>query len=278
VHLTETCEDDLPHLSTNIVTTPGPAADGATTPAIHAALRQRGLLPGTPIVDTGFRDAELLAGSQEQDGVDLLGPTRLAEHWQARAGAGFDAQHCQIEGDQQQATCPAGKTRISWTPALDHRGHAVLKVKFSTQDGRHGDHSAQCVRSKERDPRRTLTIRPQPRFQALREARQRAATEAFQTEYARRAGIEGAISPGVRGARLRRTRSRGLARGHLGHLPTAAGLNVLRLGEWCLETTHAKTRITPCARLMADGAAASPDETSPAVSSMAKSHDLSKSV
>jgi hypothetical protein len=34
------------------------------------------------------------------------------------------------------------------------------------------------------------------------------------------------------------------------------GLNVLRLGEWFLETSRAKTRLTPFARLMADGTAA----------------------
>jgi hypothetical protein len=34
------------------------------------------------------------------------------------------------------------------------------------------------------------------------------------------------------------------------------GLNVLRLGEWFLDTTHTKARITPFARLMADTAAA----------------------
>jgi hypothetical protein len=33
-------------------------------------------------------------------------------------------------------------------------------------------------------------------------------------------------------------------------------LNVLRLGEWLLETARAKTSITPCARLMADASAA----------------------
>src|SRR5919108_636083 len=47
VHITETCEGDLPHLITHIETTPGPTADGATTPTIHAALQQRDLLPGT---------------------------------------------------------------------------------------------------------------------------------------------------------------------------------------------------------------------------------------
>ena len=256
VHLTETCEDDLPHLITHIATTPGPTADGATTPQIHAALEQRGLLPGTHIVDTGFLDADLLVDSQHDYGVDLLGPTRLDYHWQAREGAGFDVQHFQIDWDQHQASCPVGKTSISWTPAIDNRGNPVIKVKFSSKDCRRCDRVAQCVRSKKRYPRRTLTIRPQPQYQALQAARQREATPAFQAEYARRAGIEGTISRGVRGARLRRTRYRGLPRVHLGHILTAAGLNVLRLGEWFLETTRAKTRVTPFARLMADAPAA----------------------
>jgi transposase len=136
VHLTATCEDDLPHLITHIETTPGPTADGATTPQIHAALQQRGLLPGTHIVDTGFLDADLLVQSRDDYGVDLLGPTRLDDHWQAQAGAGFDAQHFRIDWDRQHATCPAGKTGISWPPAVDNRGHAVIKVKFSTKDCR----------------------------------------------------------------------------------------------------------------------------------------------
>ena len=256
VHLTESCEDDLPHLLTHIATTPGPTADGATTPPIHAALQQRGLLPSTHIVDTGFLDADLLVQSQDDYGVDLLGPTRLDYHWQAQAGAGFDAQHFQIDWDRQHATCPAGKTSISWTPAIDNRKNAVVKVKFSTKDCRRCDHVMQCIRSKKRYARRTLTIRPQPQYQALQAARQREATEAFQAEYARRAGIEGTISRGTRSTRLRRTRYIGLARVHLGHILTATGLNVLRLGEWFLETERAKTRLTPFARLMAEAPAA----------------------
>jgi transposase len=136
VHLTDTCEDDAPHLMTYVETMSGPTADGAATPQIHAALQQRGLLPGTHIVDTGFLDADLFVKSRDDYGVDLLGPTRLDDHWQAREGAGFDAQHFQIDWDQQQATCPAGKTSISWTPAVDNRGNAVIKVKFSSKDCR----------------------------------------------------------------------------------------------------------------------------------------------
>jgi transposase len=256
VHLTATCEDDLPHLITHIETTPGPTADGATTPKIHAALEQQDLLPGTHIVDTGFLDADLFVQSRDNYGVDLLGPTRLDYHWQARAGAGFDAQHFQIDWNQQQATCPAGKTSISWTPAIDNRKNAVIKVKFSTKDCRRCDHVTECIRSQKRYARRTLTIRPQPPYQALQTARQREATEAFQAEYARRAAIEGTISRETRSMRLRRTRYIGLRRVHLGHILAAVGLNVLRLGEWFLETARANTRLTPFARLMAHAPAA----------------------
>jgi transposase len=140
VHITETWEDDLPHLITHSDTTPGPTADGAATPKSHAALQRRGLLPGTHIVDAGFPDADLFAQSRDAYGVDLLGPTRLDHHWQAREGAGFDVQQFQIDWDQQHATCPAGKTSISWTPAIDNREHAVIKVKFSSQDCRHCAH------------------------------------------------------------------------------------------------------------------------------------------
>jgi transposase len=166
VHLTETCDADLPHLITNVETTIGPAADGAATPKIHAARQQRGLLPGTHLVDAGVLDAELLVESQAHDGVDLLGPTRLDDHWQAREGAGFDAQHFPIDWEREPATCPVGKTSTGWTPAVDNRGHAGIKVKVSTKDCRRCAKLSPCVRAQKRYPRRTLTIRPQRPYHA----------------------------------------------------------------------------------------------------------------
>jgi transposase len=254
IHITEACDDDRPHLITHVATTAGPVADGDVTPVIHTALQARQLLPSTHIVDTGFLDAELMVDSQDQYGIDLFGPARQDYHWQAQEGQGFDAQHFHIDWEQQQATCPEGKTSISWTPAIDKRTNDVIKIKFSTKDCRHCPQLKHCVRSKKRYVRRTLTIRPKRQFEALQAARQRESTKAFQKEYDRRAGIEGTISRGTRVTRLRRTRYRGQARVQLGHILTGLGINALRLGEWFLEQKRAKTRRTPFERVMAAAA------------------------
>jgi hypothetical protein len=57
---------------------------------------------------------------------------RLDYRWQAREAAGFDAQHFQIDWEREKATCPVGKISTGWTHAVDNRGNAVIKAKFST--------------------------------------------------------------------------------------------------------------------------------------------------
>jgi transposase len=252
VHITETCEDDLPHLVTQVETMTGPIADGDATPVIHTNLERRGLLPHTHLVDTGYLDAKLLVSSQQDYAVDLFGPTRPNMHWQARAGEGFDIQHFRVDWEKQQATCPEGRTSVSWTPAVDNRHTKVIKIKFATKDCRSCLSRTRCVRSENPHPRRTITVQPQAPYEALQAARQREGTAAFAATYAKRAGIEGTISREIRTCRLRRTRYIGLARTRLGHLLTAAALNFLRLGEWFTGSSRAKTRRSPFAILMTD--------------------------
>lgn len=251
IHVTETCDPDLPHLVTHIETTAGPTADGAATPQIHADLQEKNLLPDTHIVDTGFLDARLVVESQTEYGVDLFGPTRHDYHWQAQAGEGFDAQHFTIDWEREQATCPAGRTNRSWTPAVDHRDNDVIKIKFSSTDCGACAFRTRCIRSTKEYQRRTLTVRPQKEYGALRAAREREATPEFATMYAKRAGIEGTISRGIRTCEMRRTAYIGLAKTHLGHLLTGVALNFLRLGEWFMEVPRAKTRFSSFATLMA---------------------------
>jgi transposase len=89
VHLTETCEDDLPNLITNVATTAGPVPDADAIAPIHSALQAKQLLPLTHIADTNYLDADRLTASQQEYGVNLLGPTRADNSWQAQAQQGF---------------------------------------------------------------------------------------------------------------------------------------------------------------------------------------------
>jgi transposase len=246
VHLTETCEDDTPHLITNVETTPGPIADGDMTPVIHEGLAGRGLLPGKHLADTGYVDAELLVRSQQEYGVDLVGPTRSDYHWQARAAEGFAAENFRVDWEQQRLTCPEGRLSSGWSPAVDKGHNHVIKVKFSAKDCGACPSKGQCTRS----TRRTVTIRPREQYEALGTARLREATVEYKEEYGKRAGVEGTISQGVRVCGLRRSRYAGEAKTHLQHVATAAAMNVLRISDWLAEKPRERTRKSAFARLI----------------------------
>jgi len=77
VHLTETCDDETPHLITHVETTTATTYDGAVTETIQTALAAKGLLPEEHIVDSGYLDAELIVSSQKTHGLTLLGPVPL---------------------------------------------------------------------------------------------------------------------------------------------------------------------------------------------------------
>jgi transposase len=246
VHVTETCDDQAPHLITHVETTAGPVADGEATPRIHQALERKSLLPHVHIVDTGYLDAELLVTSQRDYGVELLGPTRADYRWQAQAAKGFDANHFQIDWEQQQAICPNGCRSSSWTPAIDSRTNEVVKIKFSVKDCQPCPSRIDCTRAK----RRTLTVRRQDHHLALQAARTRETTEAYATEYARRAGVEGTLSQGTRAYGLRRARYIGEAKTALQHLLTAVAINFVRMANWLMAKPLAKTRVSAFERTM----------------------------
>ena len=175
VHVSETCDDDAPHLITHLETTPASAEDVFSTTPIHAALHTKDLLPAVHLVDTGYVDAACLVTSRRTYGVDLYGPAHVDTHGQAQAGQGFASHHVRIDWDQQQATCPEGKTSVGWTPTRDTRGKEVIKIKFASGDCRACPQREHCTRAAH--GRRMLTIRRQDEYLALQAARQRQATE-----------------------------------------------------------------------------------------------------
>ena len=139
---------------------------------------------------------------------------------------------------------------------VDKRRNQVVKIKFSTKDCGPCPHRTQCIRSRKASPRRTITVRPQDQYEALRAAREREQTDAYAKEYARRAGVEGTLSQAVRRCGLRRSRYVGLARTHLCHVLTATAVNFVRIGEWLAGTPRAKTRHPPFSTVLAPAAAA----------------------
>jgi len=83
VYLTETCDEELPRLITNVETSSAPVADFDLTEPIHQSLEKKDLLPAIHLADTGFVDAELMLAAQGQYGVDLFGPSHLDQQWHA---------------------------------------------------------------------------------------------------------------------------------------------------------------------------------------------------
>ncbi len=177
-----------------------------------------------------------------------MGPTRKNYRWQATQQTGFDASHFPIDWNQQQATCPEGHTSISWTPAIDNRKNEVIKIKFSTTDCQVCPSRSQCTQSI-RHTRRTVTIRPQEQYQALKERREQEKTREFTQVYAKRAGIEGTISQGVRTMGMRRSRYIGQEKTHLQHIATGAALNMVRCMAWFSGLPRAQTRRSAFTRL-----------------------------
>src|SRR5258708_15744229 len=174
-------------------------------------------------------------------GIDLVGPTRPDVKWQAQQKMGFEAGQFHIDRQAEQATCHQGHTSISWIAVIESRKTEVIKIKFSIKDCQTCPSRSLCTHSA-RYPRRTITVRREPQHRALQQARARAKTEEFKTLYARRSGVEGTISQGVRAMGLRRSRYIGQERTHLQHLATAAAMNIVRLMR-CLDgEPHAQTR------------------------------------
>ena len=246
VHLTETCEDDLPALITNVETTFSTVPDVKMTEAIHGHLEEKDLLPKEHLVDAGYVDAQILADSQSQLGVNVIGPAPMNLSWQARTEGAYSLSCFEINWEAKQVTCPQGHLNADWHTTKGRRGAQVVHVRFRKRDCLHCSERAQCTRA--RHGPRTLTLHPKEQHLALQEARRRQTTPEFKEAYALRAGVEGTISQGVRRSGLRRSRYRGLPKTHQQHVFTAVAINLVRLANWFQGISRASTR---CSRFAA---------------------------
>jgi DDE family transposase len=247
VHLTETCDDELPHLLTDITTTPAPTADYDVLPRIQEQLAERQVTPGEQIVDAGYVSADHLLSSRSEHGIDLLGPVANDPSWQAAAGNGFATAQFVLDWEDKQARCPAGQLSVGWRERQDRHGHAAVQITFGAAACAACACRAECTRSATQP--RSVLVREREHFLALQAARSRQHTEQFKAQYARRAGIEGTISQGTHTGDLRRSRYIGLVKTRLMHLFLGAALNFMRVAAWLAERPRAHTRQSAFAAL-----------------------------
>jgi transposase len=239
VHLTESCDEGLPHLITDVHTTAATATDVKQLAPIQDRLAASGVLPAEQLADSSYVCGSNLVSSHARQ-VDLIGPAFKDNTWQAKADEGFDVANFRVDWDNKMVSCPRERRSIRWSETRTARGRSMIHIDFSVDDCSACPSRSSCTRAK--DLPRTLTLQPQEEHEAIQFARKRQNTEEFASLYSQRAGIEGTVSQGVRAFGLRKARYRGLKKTHLQELATATSINVSRITNWLNEIPTAATR------------------------------------
>ncbi len=247
VHLSETCDQDAPHLITYIETKPATTKDHEVTENVHQSLEKIELLPENHLADAGYVDAQLLVDSQQKYQLDLVAPVPKNCQWQALAGKGFSSADFDIDWKQEQVRCPQGKYSRTWKQQLNLYQQPVIVVQFKKTDCQNCSFRPDCTKAK--NGLRTLTLKPQELHEALINGRSRQKTKEFKQQYSARAGIEGTISQGTRAFGLRRCRYRGFSKTRLQHIFIGIAINLVRVWQWWTQAYNFGTRPSQFARL-----------------------------
>ena len=241
VHLTETCEADLPEVIVQVKTTLAPRPDVKETLDLQQELERRQLLPAEHLLDGGYLESEILV--KHPPGLRIIGPVPADTSWQAQEGQGYDVAHFQIDWQARQVRCPQGQLSLPWReqPANEER----IRVSFAAATCRACPVRGLCTKGEQRD----LQLLPQAHTQALQQHRAVQQTHAFHQAYALRSGVEATISQGVRRLPMRQSRYCGMAKVQLQEVVTATALNCLRLYAFAQGIPRGSTWVSHLARL-----------------------------
>lgn len=207
---------------TDIDVVPAMCQDNQCLTAIQDRLVQRGIAPKKQYVDQAYMSGRHIAESLAK-GIDLRGYVREGNTSKPK---GFRLQDFQIDVEQHQAICPAGKKQVKWVEARPSVKNLIAHhVGFGTQ----------CQACPYYGPN-LCTDKPEGRhlgvsaYHDLIQARRHEAdTETFKKEMQIRSGIEGTVSEMVRSHGLRRSRYRGRRKNQMQALFIAAATNLKRL-------------------------------------------------
>ncbi|CAM4410779.1 IS1182 family transposase [Deinococcus marmoris] len=248
VHLTEACDDDLPHLITHVHTVPAFQADIDAMTPVHTALSRKQVTPAEHFVDSAYVSTASLVNGANPEGIEVVGPIRADAHWQSREPDAFSLQAFQIDWEARAVTCPQGHVSRKWL-VRERPKRTVISVRFARRDCLHCPVRQRCTRNVSGHARE-LTLMPQELFEARNAQRATQHGQPWLTRYRCRAGIEGTISQGVRAYGLRQARYRGERKTQLQAGCLATAINVERLVAWLTGRPRETTRISRFAALV----------------------------
>src|SRR5262249_8784823 len=206
LQLSETDDDELPHLITDIALTS--SVQGDTTALGETAARQteRDVLPAERYVDQAYVSGGTLSASALRE-EDLIGPAPSSDPSpQARMVDGLTQDHFLLDLQALLARCPDGAEAIGRV-----QKDGTIRVVLDAGRCEGCALRPRCCTGK--GGRRLAT---NPGHTAVVAARARQETEAFKSAYrAHRGGVEGCLSALVRGHGIRVNRYIGRAKNEL---------------------------------------------------------------
>lgn len=227
--VTETCDEQLPHMIIDLEPSGGADHDSPELPSIQKRLADRGIKPAEQYVDQGYVSGEHIYSSQKA-GTTLMGKPLADTH------SGLFRQNAfEIDETAQKAMCPNGKMNSGWseTSKSDWPANKVV-IRFSGTDCQDCPFFNHCTTNPKG---RSLELHPYRAVLAQR--RKEAQQPGFQEKLQLRAGIEATISELVRGYGLRYCRYRGKMKLRLQNCFTAIAANLRRLARWwALQTAN----------------------------------------
>jgi len=222
LQVTETDDERLPHLITDIALTSSVESDQQALGEIQQRQAEREVAPARRFADAGYVSGSTLAESQER-GEDLVGPAPAAHSPQSRLVEGITLDQFELNLEQGTAKCPGNQQTVG-TLSADGRWH----FKFVPEVCADCPLRARCCTGQ---GGRSLTLGAH--YAELEAARLRQQTETFKEEYRQhRGGIEGCLSALVRGQGLRVNRYTKRAKNNLRALFVAAAVNIRRTARW----------------------------------------------
>jgi transposase len=228
VHVAESVDPEQPikkkgepaeHFITEILTTEAAQDEMAgLTETLRREQEHHEITPQAMYTDAGYVTEHTLTQA-EQNGMELLGPTRPDPHKGAYNTEGFH-----VDIDKRQAVCPQGNLSTQCSRIKDN----YMQTEYYRIEWGHQCDSCpvqkQCTRSK--SGRRTLVVGL--RHDLVQRRREQMREAGFAKTMHPRNGVEGTHSELVRGHGLRRTKYRGLSRVSLSHYLMGAACNVKR--------------------------------------------------